>query len=125
MSSRVAWRLETFGFAHVYRYAPGQVDWLSRGLSGEDKRAHELQIGAIARTDVSTARSGQHVGDVQTGADLCVVINDECIVLGDLRGDVLAVDPQTPIERVMRPGPVTYRPDVTASATPTVACRAG
>jgi len=45
-----------------------------------------------------------------------VVVNDERIVLGDLRGKALMrADPRTPVEDVMNPGPSTYRPNVSVS----------
>jgi len=47
--------------------------------------------------------------------DLCVVINDERVVLGDLRGEALKADPRTPVENIMNPGPSTYRPNVSVT----------
>jgi CBS domain-containing protein len=43
--------------------------------------------------------------------DICVVVNEEKVVLGLLRERDLAADPETTAESVMRSGPVTYRPD--------------
>jgi predicted transcriptional regulator len=44
-----------------------------------------------------------------------VVVNDKCIVLGDLRREAFRSDPQTPVEQVMRPAPSTYRPNVSVT----------
>ena len=44
-----------------------------------------------------------------------MVVNDERIVLGDLRGKALKADPRTPVEDVMNPGPSTYRPNVSVT----------
>ena len=32
MSARAAWRLESLGFANVYRYTAGKSDWFASGL---------------------------------------------------------------------------------------------
>ena len=112
MSSRAAWRLETLGFVNVFDYTAGKTDWLSNGLPSEGKLADEARIGAIAHPDVTTCQPGQRVGDVGRDVDLCVVVNPECIVLGDLRGKALRGDPSARVEDVMNPGPSTYRPNV-------------
>jgi predicted transcriptional regulator len=62
----------------------------------------------------------EHIGEVRervlaAGWDACVVVNDERIVLGLLReGEIRKGqdEPGAPIERVMRPGPSTFRPHV-------------
>ena len=41
-----------------------------------------------------------------------MVVNDERIVLGDLRGKALHGDPHARVEDVMNPEPSTYRPNV-------------
>jgi Mg/Co/Ni transporter MgtE len=46
------------------------------------------------------------------GWDACVVVNEERVVLGLLRAEELQKDPEEPVERVMRPGPSTFRPHV-------------
>jgi predicted transcriptional regulator len=46
------------------------------------------------------------------GWDVCVVVNEERIVLGLLRHKELDTAENDPIERVMRPGPSTFRPHV-------------
>ncbi len=42
---------------------------------------------------------------------MCLVVNDEGILLGRLRGAVFDRDPETPIEEIMESGPTTIRPD--------------
>lgn len=100
------------GYVNVYRYLNGKVEWLSNGLPAEGKLASELQIGAIAHPDVATCRLDQQLGEVEPDHDLCVVVNEQCIVLGDLRGKSLRGEPRTPVEQVMDPAPSTYRPNV-------------
>jgi predicted transcriptional regulator len=55
------------------------------------------------------------MGDLRIEDDLSVVVNDERIVLGDLRGKALKADSRSPVEDVMNPGPSTYRPNVSVS----------
>jgi CBS domain-containing protein len=95
----------------VYRYVGGKVDWLAAGLSGDGELADELRIGAIAHTDVPTCRLDQRIGELGVTGDLCVVVNEARVVLGDLRGKALHADPSQPVEQVMDPAPSTYRPN--------------
>ena len=44
--------------------------------------------------------------------DACVVVNDERVVLGLLRAAELRKDDEERVDRVMRPGPSTFRPYV-------------
>ena len=43
---------------------------------------------------------------------MCVVVNDERIVLGLLRAEQLASGDEKTAEEAMRPGPSTFRPNV-------------
>lgn len=45
------------------------------------------------------------------GADFCVVVNDEGIVLGRLRRESWNAPDDSPVEQVMEEGPTTIRPD--------------
>ena len=63
----------------------------------------------MARRDVPTCSVDERLGEVRervrkAGWDACVVVNDERIVFGLLRGSELEGDPDARIERVMRPG---------------------
>ena len=110
MSARAAWRLDTLGFSAVYRYVAGKIDWLAAGLPTEGNAAGEPRIGSLALRDVPTCHPGQRVGEIK--ADLCVVVNEAGVILGDLRGKALEANPNTPVEEVMNPAPSTYRPYV-------------
>ncbi|MEE9199089.1 MAG: CBS domain-containing protein, partial [Dehalococcoidia bacterium] len=46
------------------------------------------------------------------GKNVCMVLNEEGIVLGRLRGKAFDGDPDTTAEGAMRPGPTTIRPDI-------------
>ncbi|HEY3095269.1 MAG TPA: CBS domain-containing protein [Acidimicrobiia bacterium] len=116
MNARAAWRLERLGFEQVYRYAPGKADWLAAGLPTEGPGAQTLRAGTVARRDVPTCKPGDRVTDAAAtaraaGAGVCMVVNDEGVVLGRLRGDALLEDPAATVEEVMEEGPTTTRAD--------------
>jgi CBS domain-containing protein len=81
-------------------------------LPTEGKLASEPRIGAIAHRELSTCHLGQRVGELKVTNDLCVVVNDEGIVLGDLRGKALHGDPNARVDDVMNADAATYRPNV-------------
>jgi CBS domain-containing protein len=114
MNARAAWRLEDLGFARVYRYAPGKADWMAAGLPIEGMNAQTLRAGAIARRDVPTCAGDETVGRAaarahSAGFDICVVVNDESVVLGRLRGNTLGEASEARVNEVMDDGPVTTR----------------
>jgi CBS domain-containing protein len=95
----------------------GKLDWLAAGLPTEGTNAERPRAGTVARRDVPTCRLDEPVGKVRERVraarwDACVVVNDERVVLGLLREAELDRDGGEPIERVMRPGPSTFRPHV-------------
>ena len=116
MSPRAAWRLESLGFTQVFDYVAGKADWLASGLPMEGQLADYPRAGTVARTDVPTCRLTDRLGDVRdrtldADQNVCVVVNDDRIVLGRLRGDALRGDPGATVESVMESGPTTTRPD--------------
>ncbi len=116
MSPRAAWRLESLGFTQVFDYVAGKADWLASGLPLEGKLADYPRAGTVARTDVPTCRLTDRLGDVRdrtldADQNVCVVVNDDRIVLGRPRGDALHGDPGATVESVMESGPTTTRPD--------------
>ncbi|HEX6507995.1 MAG TPA: CBS domain-containing protein [Chloroflexota bacterium] len=116
MSPRAAWRLESLGFTEVYDYAPGEVDWLAEGMPMEGEQASLARVGALARQDVPRCGLLDRIGNIRqrveaAGWDVCVVVNDQAVVLGLLRSRQLAGDPEATAGEVMQPGPTTYRPD--------------
>jgi CBS domain-containing protein len=113
MSARAAWRLESLGYSNVYRYEGGKVDWLAAGLPTEGALANEPRIGSLARTHVATCRLGERVGHIDFTDGVCVVVNDQNVILGDLRArNLKSADVNALVDDVMNPGPVTYRPSV-------------
>jgi CBS domain-containing protein len=120
MSPRAASRLESLGFSEVYEYRPGKADWLAAGLPTERTGAPGPRILQYISRDVPTCRHDETVADAAAraaaaGWDTCMVINEQGILLGRLAEKELHADGAQLVERAMRPGPSTYRPDALAS----------
>jgi predicted transcriptional regulator len=101
----------------VYDYGTGIQDWKGAGLPIEGTNTQRPRLIDVVRRDVPTCSLGERLGDVRNralaaGWDACVVVSQERVVLGLLRSKELQADPDLPVERVMRPGPSTYRPFV-------------
>jgi CBS domain-containing protein len=115
VSPRAAWRLETLGFAQVFDYADGKLDWMAAGLPTEGTNATKPRAGDLARKDTPTCHLTERLSKVRDrvrglGWDAVVVVNEERIVLGLLRSKELDSEGDQLIEQVMRPGPSTFRP---------------
>jgi Mg/Co/Ni transporter MgtE len=66
---------------------------------------------------VPTCRLDEPIDEVRervrdAGWDACIVVNEERIVFGILRDRELDRGTEEPVERLMRPGPSTFRPNV-------------
>jgi CBS domain-containing protein len=101
----------------VYDYVDGKADWLAAGLPTEGTNAERPNARDVARSDVPTCRLDEPIGEVrerarEAGWDACVVVNEERIVFGLLREAQLAKGREEPAEQIMRPGPSTFRKDV-------------
>ncbi|MGH2673450.1 MAG: CBS domain-containing protein [Actinomycetota bacterium] len=75
------------------------------------------RAGDVARRDVPTCRMDERIDGVRervhaAGWEVCVVVNDERVVFGLLRREELLKGSDEPVERIMRPGPSTFRPHV-------------
>jgi CBS domain-containing protein len=101
----------------VYDYVAGKLDWLAAGLPTEGTNATRPRARDVARGDVPTCRLEEPMRVVRAraaaaGWDACVVVNDERVVLGLLRAAELRKGDEERVDRVMRPGPSTFRPHV-------------
>ena len=101
----------------MYDYRTGLQDWKGAGLPIEGTNAARRRLVNVVRRDVPTCSLGERLGDVRdravtAGWDACVVVSENRVVLGLLRAKELQADPDLLVERVMRPGPSTYRPFV-------------
>ena len=102
----------------MYDYRTGKQDWLAAGLPTEGTNTQRPRLVDVVRRDVPTCTLGERLGDVRdrasaAGWDACVVVSQDRVVLGLLRAKELHADPDLLVERAMRPGPSTYRPNVT------------
>ncbi len=116
MSPRAAWRLESLGFTKVYDYVGGKSDWIAAGLPVEGEQANVPRAIDVLKHDVPTCRPSDLIGDVSDQVeaardDVCIVTNDDGIVLGRLRRRSLASDRGKAVHEVMEPGPTTTRAD--------------
>ena len=115
MSPRAAWRLEELGFTDVYDYVGSKEDWFANGLPREGTSTAVPWTGDLAH-EAPTCVPDERVGDLRervtgSGFDLCVVLNEERVVLGAIRGDALAKNPDAAVGEVMDRGPKTQRPN--------------
>jgi predicted transcriptional regulator len=122
MSARAASRLERFKFS-VYRYQAGKADWFAAGLPREGRDARTPRLADVATRDLPLARLEEWVGNVRErvgvdGAEPVIVVDASAIVLGLVEPEMLKGDPQRPIEEVMDPGPVTFRPNLQVGEMP-------
>jgi hypothetical protein len=114
MSARAAWRLESLGFTQVYRYTAGKMDWLASGLPIEGQFANAPCAGDLARSDVPTCTLTERVSEVRAHVHddwhVCVVVNEQKIVLGLLDEKAIQGGGNVRVEQAMEAGPRTYRP---------------
>ena len=108
MSPRAAARLETLGFTKVYDYVGGKRDWLAAALPTEGRLAGVTNAGDVVRIDDLVCHLGERLGDVADRVrgmerDACIVVDDQHVVLGRLRGRALEGDPDATMGDVMRP----------------------
>jgi hypothetical protein len=119
MSPRAAWRLEVLGFAPVFDYTRGKVDWRAAGLPTLGTGVHGRVLEEID-ADAPTSRPDEPVREavdhaIQQGWDMSIVINEDRIVQGRLRLDRVGSHPEGTVADHMDPGPATIRADVPLS----------
>jgi len=100
----------------VIDYVPGKTAWYEENQPREGKAVDEIRIGDVAGSEVPTCSLTETIGDIRgrtQGWDTCVVVDPQGVVLGLLRKKELESDASATAEQVMRPGPKTFRPNVT------------
>ena len=83
----------------------------------EGRTAGHRRAVELARKNIPTCGPDELLAEVKArvrgnGHDTCVVVNDQSVVLGRLRGKAWERDPDARAEDVMSLGPATVRPDV-------------
>ena len=101
----------------MFDYVEGKADWAVNGLPMEGKAAGRRRAFQVARKDIPTCQAHERLGHVrhrvlEAGQRLCIVVNDDDVVFGRLRGKTWDGDPNAEVENVMELGPTTIRPDV-------------
>jgi Mg/Co/Ni transporter MgtE len=80
-------------------------------------------VADVADRDLSTCQLDERIGEVRNrvrdsdGAPV-VVVDENRVVLGLVEPEALKGDPGVPIEQVMKPDPVSFRPNVRVGETP-------
>src|SRR5437868_3211344 len=108
LSARGAALLEAYGFAEVYDYAGSKTAWLGEGLPVEGDVPAASRAGALARK-VPTCGFRDRVGELgerTRGEDgICVVVDDDDLVLGVVRDEATRLPPSTAVADVMLTAP--------------------
>jgi rhodanese-related sulfurtransferase/CBS domain-containing protein len=116
LSGRAASRLDALGFASVHDYVGSKVAWVAAGLPVEGDVDTSRWAGALVR-EVATCAPEATVGDIRPALlerGLCVVVDADDVVLGVVRTEPAALPDDTPVARVLQPGPSTVRPSIPA-----------
>ena len=99
----------------MYDFVAGKTDWFACGHPREGSAAAVPWVGDLLLEGVVTCRIGARLDEVSELAsggdpDFCVVVNEERVVAGVLRANVLTKDPVSRVDDVMELGPRTIRP---------------
>jgi CBS domain-containing protein len=108
------------GFTRVYDYAAGKDDWGSFGLPLEGDADSSTRVSSVTRADAPTCRPDELISEVATRVAedwrICVVTNEEGVVLGLLKQDVLHAREPVRADDRMFLGPSTIRPSARKEA---------
>lgn len=108
MSPRAAWRFERLGYAPVYDYAVGKVDWMAAGLSTVRRTGSGDRAIDAADTKARTCPPDQPVADLRPENSV-IVVNEHRIVLGRIDSVPATFQPTDVAEDIMTSGPATVR----------------
>lgn len=117
LSSRGAARLIQLGFPDVRDYVASKAAWMAAGLPIEGTDDSKLHAADLAEPDVPTCGIDATAGEVHEVVGdwpVCVVLDDDRVVLGVVRADAAGVDGATPVTSLLLPGPPTVRPSIPA-----------
>jgi rhodanese-related sulfurtransferase/CBS domain-containing protein len=118
LSPRAAARLDALGFAHVYDYAAGKVDWLAHALPAEGITATRPNAGSLAQRDMAICSLASSAAEVRRAIaespyGFALVLDTRGVLLGRVRQSSLDdLADLEPIGAVVEPGPSTIRPQL-------------
>ena len=103
------------GFADVYDYVPGKVDWLAHNLEVEGEDPEPPTLGGVMRDDVVRCAPTDHMSAVHASIKaspypFALMTTDGGTVLGRLPASALDPGSEDAVADVAEPGPKTFRP---------------
>ncbi len=103
------------GFADVYDYVPGKVDWLAHNLEVEGEDPEPPTLGGVMRDDVVRCAPTDRMADVHASIKaspypFALMTTDGGTVLGRLPASALDPGSEASVGDIAEPGPKTFRP---------------
>jgi hypothetical protein len=99
----------------VFDYVPGKMDWVAFGLPVEKGQNGPSMVIERLERQVPTCQLNDSVGEAKRraeklGLQICIVVNEQRVVLGLIEKDDWEIDGDISVETAMDPGPTTLRP---------------
>ncbi|HUJ34309.1 MAG TPA: CBS domain-containing protein [Solirubrobacteraceae bacterium] len=103
------------GFADVYDYVPGKVDWLAHNLEVEGEDPGPRTVGRVMRDDAVRCAPTDRAADVHESIDrsaypFALVTSPGGVLLGRVGASALDPESERRVGAVAEPGPKTFRP---------------
>ena len=100
------------GFAQVYDYVEGKLEWLALALPVEGTGPHHAVAGDVVDEHVATCGPEATLDEIRavleaSEASYCVIVNDRGVVLGRVRRERLTAASE--LSDVVEPGPATVQ----------------
>jgi len=107
------------GFAEVYDYVPGKVDWLAHNLPVVGERPEAPIAGRAMRDDAVVCRTTDRISDVRELIErspypFALVTSADRTLVGRAPSSALDRDSERRVWDVAEPGPKTFRPHTAA-----------
>lgn len=100
------------GFAQVYDFVGGKLEWLAHALAVEGSGPHHAVAGDVVDEYGAICGADASLDEIRTSleandAAFCVIVNDRRVVLGRVRSKVLTDTSE--LGEVIEPGPATVQ----------------